>query len=83
MGHMGSVHRAGRTAVPVRSIGQAKGVTNGYWFGIASDQALADPKRNTAFKISWSGLRRPRGGPRTTPSSGPKVTQRQSVSIRR
>lgn len=35
--------------VPVRSIGQAKGVTNGYWFGIASDAALADPKRNTAL----------------------------------
>jgi sulfonate transport system substrate-binding protein len=33
----------------VRSIGQAKDVTNGYWFGIASDQALADPKRNTAL----------------------------------
>jgi sulfonate transport system substrate-binding protein len=33
----------------VRTIGQAKGVTNGYWFGIASDQALADPKRNTAL----------------------------------
>jgi len=36
--------------IPVRSIGQAKGVTNGYWFGIASDQALADPKRNTALQ---------------------------------
>jgi sulfonate transport system substrate-binding protein len=35
--------------LPVRSIGQAKGVTNGYWFGIASDAALADPKRNTAL----------------------------------
>ena len=35
--------------LPVRSIGQAKGVTNGYWFGIASDDALADPKRNTAL----------------------------------
>jgi sulfonate transport system substrate-binding protein len=33
----------------VRSIGQAKGVTNGYWFGIASDAALADPKRNSAL----------------------------------
>lgn len=33
----------------VRSIGQAKDVTNGYWFGIASDQALADPKRNSAL----------------------------------
>jgi sulfonate transport system substrate-binding protein len=36
--------------LPVRSIGQAKGVTNGYWFGIASDQTLADPKRNTALE---------------------------------
>jgi sulfonate transport system substrate-binding protein len=36
--------------LPVRSIAQAKGVTNGYWFGIASDQALADPKRNTALQ---------------------------------
>jgi sulfonate transport system substrate-binding protein len=36
--------------LPVRSIGQAKGVTNGNWFGIASDQALADPKRNTALQ---------------------------------
>ncbi|MBB5161379.1 ABC transporter substrate-binding protein [Mycobacterium sp. AZCC_0083] len=35
--------------LPVRSIGQAKDVTNGYWFGIASDQTLADPKRNTAL----------------------------------
>lgn len=35
--------------VPVRSIGQARDVTNGNWFGIASDQALADPKRNTAL----------------------------------
>jgi len=34
----------------VRSIAQAKGVTNGYWFGVASDQALADPKRNTALQ---------------------------------
>ncbi len=33
----------------VRSIAQAKGVTNGYWFGVASDAALADPKRNTAL----------------------------------
>jgi len=36
--------------LPMRSIGQAKDVTNGYWFGIASDQALADPKRNTALQ---------------------------------
>ena len=35
--------------LPVRSIGQARDVTNGYWFGIASDAALADPKRNTAL----------------------------------
>jgi sulfonate transport system substrate-binding protein len=35
--------------LPVRSIGQAKDVTNGNWFAIASDQALADPKRNTAL----------------------------------
>jgi sulfonate transport system substrate-binding protein len=33
----------------VRSIGQAKDVTNGYWFGIASDAALADAKRSTAL----------------------------------
>lgn len=36
--------------LPVRSIGQAKDVTNGYWFGIASDQALADAKRNSALQ---------------------------------
>jgi sulfonate transport system substrate-binding protein len=36
--------------LPVRSIGQAKDVTNGYWFGIASDATLADPKRNTALE---------------------------------
>ena len=36
--------------LPVRSIGQAKDVTNGYWFGVASDQALADPKRNPALQ---------------------------------
>ena len=35
--------------IDVRSIGQAKGVTNGYWFGIASDAALADAKRNSAL----------------------------------
>ena len=35
--------------LPVRSIGQAREITNGYWFGVASDQALADPKRNTAL----------------------------------
>lgn len=35
--------------LPVRSIGQARDVTNGYWFGVASDQALADPRRNTAL----------------------------------
>jgi sulfonate transport system substrate-binding protein len=34
----------------VRSIGQAKDVTNGYWFGVASDQALADAKRNSALQ---------------------------------
>jgi sulfonate transport system substrate-binding protein len=36
--------------LPVRSIAQAKDVTNGYWFGVASDQALADPRRNTALQ---------------------------------
>src|SRR6478752_7561955 len=35
--------------VPVRSIAEATGVTNGAGFGIASDEALADPKRNTAL----------------------------------
>ena len=35
--------------VPVRSIAQATGVTNGAGFGVASDEALADPKRNTAL----------------------------------
>lgn len=35
--------------VPVRSIAQATGVTNGAGFAIASDSALADPKRNTAL----------------------------------
>lgn len=35
--------------LPVRSIGQARDVTNGNWFGIASDAALADPKRNSAL----------------------------------
>jgi sulfonate transport system substrate-binding protein len=35
--------------IDVRSVGQAKGVTNGYWFGIASDAALADAKRNSAL----------------------------------
>nr|WP_231974699.1 ABC transporter substrate-binding protein [Mycobacterium sp. E1747] len=34
---------------PVRSIAEAQGVTNGDWLGVASDQALADPKRNTAL----------------------------------
>jgi sulfonate transport system substrate-binding protein len=35
--------------VPVRSIAEATGVTNGAGFGIASDATLADPKRNTAL----------------------------------
>lgn len=35
--------------IPVRSIAEATGVTNGAGFGIASDEALADPKRNTAL----------------------------------
>ncbi len=35
--------------IAVRSIAEASGVTNGAGFGIASDQALADPKRNTAI----------------------------------
>lgn len=35
--------------LPVRAIAHAKGVTNGYWFGVASDAALADAKRNTAL----------------------------------
>ena len=35
--------------VPVRSIAEATGVTNGAGFGIASDAALADPKRNSAL----------------------------------
>jgi len=35
--------------VPVRSIAQATGVTNGAGFGIASDAALADAKRNSAL----------------------------------
>ncbi|WP_193048360.1 ABC transporter substrate-binding protein [Mycolicibacterium baixiangningiae] len=33
----------------VRSIARATGVTNGAGFGVASDAALADPKRNTAL----------------------------------
>jgi sulfonate transport system substrate-binding protein len=35
--------------IPVRSIAQATGITNGAGFGVASDEALADPKRNTAI----------------------------------
>lgn len=35
--------------IPVRSIAEAAGVTNGAGFGVASDEALADPKRNTAL----------------------------------
>jgi len=33
-----------RTHTSVRSIAEAEGVTNGDWLGLASDQALADPK---------------------------------------
>jgi len=36
------------TDLKVRSIARATGVTNGAGFGVASDTALADPKRNTA-----------------------------------
>lgn len=35
--------------LPVRSIAEATGVTNGAGFGVASDDALADPRRNTAL----------------------------------
>lgn len=35
--------------IPVRSIAEATGVTNGAGFGVASDVALSDPKRNTAI----------------------------------
>ncbi|OBJ52807.1 ABC transporter substrate-binding protein [Mycobacterium asiaticum] len=35
--------------IPVRSIAEATGVTNGDYVGVASDQALSDPKRNTAL----------------------------------
>jgi sulfonate transport system substrate-binding protein len=35
--------------VPVRSIAEATGVTNGAGFGVASDETLADPKRNSAL----------------------------------
>lgn len=35
--------------LPVRSIARATGITNGAGFGVASDAALADPKRNTAL----------------------------------
>ena len=62
--------------IPVRSIARAKGVTNGCWFGIASDVALADPKRNTALGDLLVRYERPPGGPTTTPSSGPKGTPR-------
>jgi sulfonate transport system substrate-binding protein len=37
------------TDYPVRSIARATGITNGAGFGVASDTALADPKRNTAL----------------------------------
>jgi sulfonate transport system substrate-binding protein len=37
------------TELPVRSIARATGVTNGAGFGVASDAALADPKRNSAL----------------------------------
>jgi sulfonate transport system substrate-binding protein len=36
------------TDLPVRSIARTTGVTNGAGFGVASDTALADPRRNTA-----------------------------------
>ena len=50
VGGLGPVHRTGRSrhcrcaASPRRT-----GVTNGAGFGVASDEALADPKRNTAL----------------------------------
>ncbi|MFI5508396.1 ABC transporter substrate-binding protein [Mycobacterium sp. NPDC051804] len=37
------------TDFAVRSIARATGITNGAGFGVASDTALADPKRNTAL----------------------------------
>lgn len=36
--------------LPVRSIAEATGVTNGAGFGVAADDALADPRRNTALR---------------------------------
>lgn len=36
----------------------AEGVSNGYGFGIAGDQALADPRRNTAVRELVAGIAR-------------------------
>ena len=74
----------------VRSIGQAKDVTNGYWFGVASDQALADPKRNTALSdllvrfekaARWAQDHPDSSGRRATPP--PSVSTRRSPRFRR
>ena len=50
VGDLGSLHRAGRrSSCRCAASARPRDVTNGYWFGVASDQALADPKRNTAL----------------------------------
>lgn len=41
-----------------RTLVTASGVSNGYGFGVASDQALADPRRNTAVRELVLGIAR-------------------------
>ncbi len=60
----------------------AEGVSNGYGFGIAGDEALADPRRNTAVRELRSGSRGPPTGPRPTRKSGPSSTPPRSGSTR-
>ena len=62
--------------INVRSIGQAKDVTNGYWFGIASDQALADPEAE-------HGARRPAGSLREGGAMGQGQPPAVGAELRR
>ncbi|GLB63736.1 sulfonate ABC transporter periplasmic sulfonate-binding protein SsuA [Dietzia sp. NCCP-2495] len=38
-----------QTTTDARTLVTASGVSNGFWFGVASDEALADPRRQTAI----------------------------------
>ena len=70
--------------LPVRSIGAGQGRHQRLLVRHRVRSGAGRPEaQHRACRICWCGSRRRRAGPRTTPSSGPRVTPPQSVSIRR